>query len=44
MKPAEFLHTHALFRREEFTRSLGLSGARARVPARLHLLRCGRAR
>lgn len=52
MKPAEFLHTHTLFRREEFARSLGLSGSRApatltkhlqtwRRDGRLHALRRG---
>lgn len=37
MKPAEFFHTHALFRREEFTRSLGLSGSRAPATLTKHL-------
>jgi predicted transcriptional regulator of viral defense system len=37
MKPAEFLHTHLLFRREEFTRELGHSGARAPATLTKHL-------
>ncbi len=37
MKPAEFLHTHMLFRRDEFTRSLGLSGPRAPATVTKHL-------
>ena len=37
MKPSEFLHTHALFRREEFARSLGLSASRAPATLTKHL-------
>jgi predicted transcriptional regulator of viral defense system len=37
MKPAEFLHTHALFRREEFTRTLGRSESRAPATLTKHL-------
>jgi predicted transcriptional regulator of viral defense system len=37
MKPVEFFHTHALFRREEFTQSLGLSGSRAPATLTKHL-------
>ena len=37
MKPAEFLHTHALFSREDFTQALNRSGQRAPATVTKHL-------